>query len=92
MGRKSKRRLQRESFLNYARSIIEEEKKEPFYVQTHLHTLQFVYSVIIHGSSYTEASVLFLKNGFLPPSHTTFYKYIDIILDYIIQLYRETVA
>lgn len=91
MGRKSKRRQQRESFLDYARFVIEEKKKEPFCAQTHLHTLQFVYSVIIHGSTYTDASVLFLENGFLPPAHTTFYKYIDIILDQIILLCTETV-
>ena len=93
MPRKTNRRIQREQFIALGRLILSRKYNYPMsvYRQTHLNTLQFAYSIIIHGLSYMSTALCFLENNIIPPCHTSFYSHLDIIIDKIIEIAYECV-
>lgn len=58
--------------------------------QTRMNCLQFAYSIVVHGLGYQATALTFMDNEIDPPSSASYYAHIDIIIDKIIELCRET--
>ena len=58
--------------------------------QQRIDSLRFVFSVLVHGSSYKTTSQIFLWNNFIPPSKTAFYQLQNQIKDVILDFAKES--
>ena len=93
MPRRTKNVTRLQKLIAYARTVLWRDHHYilSVYYQSTLNSLQFAYSIIVHGLGYLSTSLCFLENGILPPSHSTYYDKIDIVIDAIIKLCKECV-
>lgn len=52
--------------------------------------IQFAFSVIITGSTFSETESLFLWNNIIPPSESTFYRVQKKITEAIVEMAKES--
>ena len=85
----SKSKAQKARLQNLANGKERLDKIHKESAQSPLNPLQFVYSILIYGLTYKSVSLCFLQNNINPPSHSTYYRYVDIVIEKIIEMARE---
>lgn len=90
MPRKSSRKIAQEKNLKKARnakdSKNEEEQKSHI---SPLNCLQFAFSIIINGLTFSSIRAFMLYNNIIPPSKSSYYRAIDLVIYEIVKLAQE---
>ena len=93
MPPKSKAQKHWEENLRIARMALNERHTEHAQENaiTTMNCKQFAFSILVTGSNYHSIAECFLENGIVPPCNTTYYRYVDEIVEVINNLAREEV-